>query len=105
MPPNKLRTILTKELSIESFPEDMQSEILAKVGEFILQSLTAVIFSKLSTTAREEFEKISAKGDDAAIAEFLGEQIPDFHTLFASEVKKALELYKETDGKVVTRKE
>lgn len=105
MPPNELRTILMKELGIESFPDDMQNEILAKVGEFVLQSLTAVIFSKLSATAREEFEKISAKGDDAIIAEFLGEQIPDFHTLFTSEVKKALELYKETDGKVAERKE
>lgn len=105
MPPNELRTILTKELGIGSLPEDMQGDILAKVGEFVLQSLTMVIFDKLSTPAREEFEKLSAKGDDTLIAEFLGEQIPEFHTLLTDEVKKAIELYKETDGKVAVKKE
>ena len=103
MPPRELRTILINELGIMSFPEDIQGEILAKVGEFVLRELTTVILSKLSTVSREEFEKLSADGDDALVGEFLHEQIPDFNTLLTLEVKKALELYKETGGKFEER--
>lgn len=103
MPPRELRTILINELGISSFPEDVQGEILAKVGEFVLRELTAVIFNKLSTASREEFEKLSAEGDDALVGEFLHEQIPDFGALLTAEVKKALELYKETGGKLEGR--
>lgn len=103
MPPRELRTILINELGITSFPEDIQGEILAKVGEFVLRELTTVILSKLSTVSREEFEKLSADGDDTLVGEFLHEQIPDFNALLTAEVKKALELYKETGGKLEGR--
>ena len=73
----ELREILIKELGIGELPEEAQDEIVVKLGEVILKSLTVAIFEKLSAEARVEFEKIGAKGDHALIQEFLEENIPE----------------------------
>lgn len=92
----ELRDILIKELGIDGLPEEAQDEIVAKLGEVILKSLTVAIFEKLPNDARTEFERISAKGDHSLIQEFLEENVPDLHTLMEEEVKKVLESLAET---------
>lgn len=92
----ELRDILIKELGIDGLPEEAQDEIVAKLGEVILKSLTVAIFEKLPSDARTEFERISAKGDHSLIQEFLEENVPDLHTLMEEEVKKVLESLAET---------
>ncbi|OHA79493.1 MAG: hypothetical protein A2747_00660 [Candidatus Yonathbacteria bacterium RIFCSPHIGHO2_01_FULL_44_41] len=87
----ELREILIKELGIDGLPEEAQDEIVAKLGEVILKSLTVAIFEKLSNGARTEFERISAKGDHAMIQEFLEENVPDLHTLMEEEVRRTLQ--------------
>jgi len=95
----ELREILIKELGIDSLPEEAQDEIVAKLGEVILKSLTVAIFEKLSNEARVEFEKIGEKGDHALIQEFLEENVPDMHTLMEEEVKRVLQsLAEENQG-------
>ncbi len=94
----ELREILIKELGIGELPEEAQDEIVVKLGEVILKSLTVAIFEKLSAEARVEFEKIGAKGDHALIQEFLEENIPDMHLLMEEEVKKTLQNYAELEA-------
>ncbi|MDO8604099.1 MAG: DUF5663 domain-containing protein [bacterium] len=86
----ELREILIKELGIEGLPEEAQDEIVGKLGEIILKSLTVAIFDKLSGEAREEFERISEAGDSDLIQEFLEKSVPDLHLLMEEEVKKTL---------------
>lgn len=95
---SELRDILIKELGIESLPEEAQEEVVAKLGEVILKSLTIAIFDKLSKEARIEFEKITEKGDYAMIQEFLEENVPDMHTLMEEEVKKTLQNFAELEA-------
>lgn len=87
----ELRDILIKELGIGGLPEEAQDEIVAKLGDVILKSLTVAIFEKLSNDARTEFERISSKGDHDLIQEFLEENIPDLHALMEEEVKRTLQ--------------
>ncbi len=87
----ELRDILIKELGIEGLPEEAQDEIVGKLGEVILKSLTVAIFEKLSNDARADFERISSRGDHDLIQEFLEENVPDLHLLMEEEVKKTLE--------------
>lgn len=94
----ELRDILIKELGIGELPEEAQDEIVGKLGEVILKSLTIAIFDKLSNEARVEFEKIGEKGDPALIQEFLEENIPDMHLLMEEEVKKTLRNYAELEA-------
>ncbi|OIP65546.1 MAG: hypothetical protein COV32_02895 [Candidatus Yonathbacteria bacterium CG10_big_fil_rev_8_21_14_0_10_43_136] len=94
----ELRDILIKELSIGELPEEAQDEIVVKLGEVILKSLTIAIFDKLSSEARVEFEKIGAKNDTALIQEFLEENIPDMHTLMEEEVRRTLQNYAELEA-------
>ena len=94
----ELRDILIKELGIGELPEEAQDEIVVKLGEVILKSLTIAIFDKLPAEARVEFEKISAKGDHALIQEFLEENIPDMHTLMKEEIRRTLQNYAEMEA-------
>lgn len=87
----EIRNILIRELGIEGLPEDAQDEIVTKLGEVILKSLTVAIFEKLSNTARIEFERVSARGDHDLIQEFLEQNVPDLHTLMEEEIKLTLE--------------
>ena len=93
-----LRDILIKELGIGELPEEAQNEIVAKLGEVILKSLTVAIFDKLSGEARAEFEKLSAKNDSSLIQEFLEENIQDMHTLMEEEVRRTLQNYAELEA-------
>lgn len=93
----ELRDILIKELGIEGLPEEAQDEIVSKLGEVILKSLTIAIFEKLSTDAREEFDRVTAKGDNAMIQEFLEDNVPDLHLLMEEEVRKTLQNFNENE--------
>lgn len=93
----ELREILIKELGIGGLPEEAQDEIVTKLGEVILKSLTVAIFEKLSNDARAEFERIGAKGDHTLIQEFLEKNVPDLHTLMQEEVKKTLRNFAEAE--------
>ncbi len=93
----ELREILVKELGIGSLPEEAQDEIVGKLGEIILKSLTVAIFEKLPNDARAEFENIGAKGDPALIQEFLEKNVPDMHTLMEEEVKRTLQNFAAND--------
>ncbi|MFZ2303800.1 MAG: DUF5663 domain-containing protein [Minisyncoccia bacterium] len=93
----EIRDILIKELGIGELPEEVQDEIVGKLGEVILKSLTIAIFEKLSAQARVEFEKIGAKGDHALIQEFLEDNVPDMQTLMEEEVKRTLQNYAEIE--------
>ena len=94
----ELRDILIKELGIGELPEEAQDEIVVKLGEVILKSLTIAICDKLSAEARVEFEKIGSKGDPALIQEFLEDNIPDMHTLMEEEVRRTLQNYAELEA-------
>lgn len=86
----EIRDALIKELGIGDLPEEAQNEIVDKLGEVILKSLTIAIFEKLSNEKREEFDRIGEKGDPALIQEFLDKNIPDMQTLMEEEIKRTL---------------
>lgn len=93
----ELRDILIKELGIAGLPEEAQDEIVGKLGEVILKSLTVAIFEKLSNDARVEFDRISAKGDHALIQEFLEDNIPELSLLMEEEVKRTLQAFNQNE--------
>ena len=95
MDSTKLRELLIQEMDIGTLSKEAQNDILSKVGETILATLTTTIFEKLSENARDEFEKISVTGDHALIQEFLDANVPDLNALVKEAVKKALNAYKE----------
>ena len=86
----EIRDVLINELGIESLPEEAQNEVVAKVGDIILKSLTLAILDKLSIEARAEFEHISEKGDEVLIQEFLNDNVPNLSTLMEEEIRKTL---------------
>lgn len=105
MDSHELKNILIRELGIEALSEEAQNDILSKVGETVLTTLTTAIFEKLSSEARDEFEKIGISGDDSLIQEFLAANVPDLHVIMENAVKKALALYKEQMIKKMMKEE
>ncbi len=97
----ELRDILITELGIGELPEGAQDEIVSKLGEIILKSVTVAIFEKLPTEARVEFDVITASGDNERVQEFLAKNIPDMPALMEAEVKRVLLSFRERDVKVV----
>lgn len=94
----ELREILIQELGIAELPEEAQDEIVSKLGEVILKSLTVAIFEKLSTDARKEFDIVSTKGDHILIQEFLETNVPNLHLLMEEEVKKTLQNFNKNEA-------
>ena len=90
----ELREIIIKELGIEILPPQAQDEIVGKLGEIILKSVTVAIFEKLSGDARAEFERVGAEGDPDLIQEFLTEHVPDMQGLMEEEVRNTLKDFK-----------
>lgn len=94
----ELRGIIVKELGIEILPEQAQNEIVAKLGEIILKSVTVSIFERLSDDARAEFERITKEDEPELLQRFLDEHIPDMQGLMAEEVKKTLQTFAKRDS-------
>ena len=90
------RENLIKELGIANLPTEAQDEIVAKVGEMVLQSLTATILNRLNPAAREQFNRISESGDPAQIQQFLEENAPGIQDMMSLELKKTLEEFKKS---------
>ncbi|MEK7460074.1 MAG: DUF5663 domain-containing protein [Patescibacteria group bacterium] len=97
----ELHNILIKELGIQNLPEEAQNEIVSKLGEIILKSITVTIFEQLPPEGRAEFESITQSGDNDLIQEFLGRTIPDLPDLMEAEVKKVLLAFKTAEMKRV----
>ena len=93
----ELRTTLIAELGIEELPEEAQDEIVSKLGEIILKSVTVTIFEKLSPEARQEFEVLTTTGDPERIRTFLEQAVPDMETLMADELQRTLVAFREGD--------
>jgi len=91
----ELREILIKELGIEMLPEEAQDEIVAKLGEVILRSVTVAIFEKLGDEARAEFERVSKEDEPELVQRFLEENVPDMQTLMEEEIKRTLKNFAE----------
>lgn len=91
----ELRNTLIKELGLERLPPEAQEEIVFKLGEVILKSITVAIFEKLPEDARKEFEDITKKADQNLIQEFLEKHIPDLSSLMEQEVKRTLKNFSE----------
>jgi hypothetical protein len=93
----ELRTTLIAELGIGDLPPEAQDEIVSKLGEIILKSVTVAIFEKLSEDARKEFEVLTTTGDSGSIREFLARSVPDMETLMEEELQKTLVAFREGD--------
>lgn len=94
----ELRTLLIQELGIEHITAEAQDEIIGKIGDIILKSLTATIFETLTPEARAEFDTISALGDPALVRKFLEEHAPNMQQLLEAEMRKTIAGFK-TAGK------
>lgn len=91
----ELREILINELGIQALPEEAQDEIVSKLGEVILRSVTVAIFEKLGDEARAEFERVSKEDEPELVQRFLEENVPDMQTLMEEEVKRTLKNFAE----------
>ena len=95
----EIREILIKELGIENLSGEAQDEIVGKIGEIVLRSLTSTIFDRLTPAAKEEFNRISTAGSPAQIQEFLEENAPGIHQMMEQELKKTIKSFKDTSPK------
>ncbi len=96
----ELRDILIAELGIGELPEEAQDEVVSKLGEIVLKSVTVAIFEKLSPEARVEFDAITTAGDNDRVQEFLTKNITDMPALMEAEVKKVLLSFREGDVEI-----
>lgn len=72
---------LLKELEMEQFPTEVQSEILAKLSETIILSVTAEVLEKLNETEQQTFKELLEKQDDAGLRAFLLPLVPNLDDL------------------------
>lgn len=94
----ELRQTLITDLGINHLPEDAQNQIIARLGELALRSMTVAIFEQLSSEQRAEFETVSATNDPEKIQTFLAEYIPNIAELMHDELQKTITRFKQQDA-------
>jgi hypothetical protein len=90
----EITNLVSKELGLEQLPEEMQQDILARLGEAALKNALLEVLDKLPTEAEGEFKKVSESGDVAKIQYFLKQQIPDYESIMKRSVIKVVEEFK-----------
>lgn len=93
-----IRENVVRELGIEELPREMQDEVIAKVGENIMQSVAIAALEKLSPEDQAEFERIAGEGNEEATRTFLTARVTDLNALVATETKKVLAEIKQLMG-------
>ncbi|MDO8572817.1 MAG: hypothetical protein Q7S11_03565 [bacterium] len=92
---DELNDTLTKNLGLTGVPQDIQDEVIARVGENILRRITVSVVEKISPEARHEFDAISEAGDSERMKTFLNAQIPDLDNFVKNEVHKSVLEFKQ----------
>lgn len=93
-----IRENVVRELGIEELPREMQDEVIAKVGENIMQSVAIAALERLSPEDQAEFERVAGEGNEDAARAFLTSRVSDLNALVATETKKVLSEIKELMG-------
>lgn len=97
----ELKALLVKDLGLTNLTEEVQDQILARLGEITLKAVTLAIFEKLPEAKRAEFDEIALAEDPAKIQAFLTENIPNLKELMDAELKKTIAKFKEADDKII----
>ena len=90
MEQDELKKLIEKELGMEEFPEELQDEMIGKIGEQVMLRITLEILKRLTPEEQEEFEKIVSEGDYQAGYEFASSKISGFQEFVKGEALKEL---------------
>ncbi len=94
--------MILEDLGITSLPPAAQEEIVARLGQNVLQHLTLAILEKVPEGKRDEFEKLSANKDEEGVEAFLRNEIPNLDEFVKKEVKKSISEYKKIRDSLVS---
>lgn len=87
------------ELGLESAPAEIREQIVAQLGENIMNAVLLALLDKLPEGVRAEFAGASERGDDTGARVILEAHIPNVDDIIMMEIRKELELFKEAQKK------
>ncbi|MHB8651928.1 MAG: hypothetical protein ACYC8S_02220 [Minisyncoccota bacterium] len=94
-----IREQAVAELGITDLPREMQDEVLARIGENVMQRVAVVALERLSPADQDEFAAIAERGDASETQTFLRAHVPELETLIATETRAVVtELKQMTAG-------
>ncbi len=96
IPTSQFDIVLFKELGIEQVDPAKKAELLDTIAEIVQNRLAVRIVDVLSEAELNQLQKLIEAGDDTALGEFLGQNVPDFHAMVAEEIRRIkTELYED----------
>lgn len=93
-----LRQQIIEELSLTNESPEMIDEVIATIGELILQTVIIKVTENLDDDLVVVFEKIISSDDETSkqeqISQFLAEHVPHLEEVVAESSKEVIEEYK-----------
>jgi len=89
-----IRTLLIDELDLADLAPEQADEIVARVGEQIMQRVIISVLDQLSEEDKATFTQISESKNAEDMQKFLAEKIPNLTELIQTETRARIDLLK-----------
>jgi hypothetical protein len=97
--PQTLKEYIMHNLGIESFPEDIQNDIIEKLGQVIAQRITLKTLARIPSDVHDTFDRLVETADEAEVRAFIEEHISDYDMFVKNIVTTEIETYKKLVAK------
>ena len=92
--PDELTKAIAGDLGIADLPITQQHELIASFGEVALKAATLSVAGKIALDKRDEFAKLAAAGNAAALRAFLYREVPDHEEIAKAAVHEEVKKFK-----------
>ncbi len=89
-----IRTLLIEELDLADLAPEQADEIVARVGEQIMQRVIISVLDQLSEEDKNTFKELSESKNAEDMQKFLAEKIPNLNELIQTETQTRIEALK-----------
>jgi hypothetical protein len=82
-----MKELIVQEFELQDMPENLQDEVIATIGEMVMQGLIIRATESMNPEQLTTFEKMMTDSDDAdAVMQYVESFIPDFDTAVVEEI-------------------
>jgi len=85
-------------LGISKFPQDVQEQIVTRLGENITKRIMLALLKNLPEDKMGEFDEVQKSGDDEKMQAFLRENVPNVDELVQKTTQDTIAAFKEKAG-------
>jgi hypothetical protein len=89
-----IRNAIIQELNLSNVSENVQDEVIAKLGSLIMEATVLSVAEQLPDELLESFEKVIGSQDEKAVSDFLAANVKNLQEILEKTSKEMIARYK-----------